>query len=156
MIYLFTPGAAPRSTPIPDELIPDLNDPRANLAAIEWRSLEELAHNSIATGIALRRGTPIPGGVAVSWRHFDALSRISRAEAYFRFTAETRPQNDLEDARNETVYPGWTEGVARENAEGDEIHREMIEEARAEIEQILAEPVDEAVTAHWARLGGSI
>lgn len=156
MIYLYTPGEQPRWAKIPAEHIPDLNDKRADLEAIEWLPVEEFKHTPELVGIALRRGEAVPGGVAVSWRHFDALRRIGRAESYFRFTEEYRPQNDRSDALIETVWPGWTEGVARENAEGDEIHREMIEEARAEIKQILAEPVDEAVAAHWVRLGGSI
>lgn len=156
MIYLFAPGVQPRWAKIPAELIPALNDERAKPEAIEWLPVEEFEHTVELVGVALRRGVPVPGGVAVDYKHFDTFRKIPVHEEFLESFARVQPHNVLPDAFLEDMSPGWTEAAGRKDQEAADGVRRKLDALRAEQAAILAEPISGDVAAHWARLGGSI
>lgn len=156
MIYLYTPGEQPRWTKLPEEFIPYLRDPLTNHDAIEWLPADVFEPYSDQLGVALRRGEPVLGGIAVAYQHFNLFRTITVHEEFFRVTEETRPAVEMTDAFIEQTNPGWTEAARRDEAFAAEHSRAKLTEAREELATILAEPISDDVAAHWARLGGSI
>jgi hypothetical protein len=150
---MIRPGAPLQWTDTPSGTIKQLMAEHSiDLAKLDWQPANEPLADSIMLELALRHGIPCSTGIAIAPEAFLPATRLMQLLKLKPVNSAKRPGGEL----METLIPGWTEDRRRSDAAVNESTDRMVDEARRELEAVLAADVKPELVNHWRNLGGRL
>jgi hypothetical protein len=163
MLYLLKPTGSLVWTDMPRSIFDLIVEKGTDfdLSNLEWKPTEH-AVTDTTVRLALRQGSPVKDGilmdagpVIMEGRPMKLLNLHLEGEETFD-RLEATPSFQVTEGFLESQAPGWKAGSAKSREDVRTSMQRSIEEARADLDLALTQPVKPDVVEHWKALGGYV
>lgn len=156
MIYLVEPSRRGQWCNVHSKVVLTAARERAaDLSKLDWAPSEAAATDAHVR-VALRHGTPVPGGLVVDAGLLGEQDQADLIRQAHRRAAASREQLAPVEAKLERVMPGNTERGRELDRRVDESTARAVERAEEEAAEALRSAADDRLVAHWRALGGVV
>lgn len=158
LIYRLSPHSPLEWSDFPvGDLKPFLAEHDVDLDRWEWKPTDARVFSTDMLRIALRHGVPTTRALVVEGIHTVDLGRGDEIRAGQQEIDELQANIRTTHGQFfESVMPGWTEDREQTNARARESTENNAREADDDLAEVLAAPIDPALTEHWTRIGGTL
>ena len=158
MLYLLEPNGRMQWTDFPASTALAVADQQGvDLGDLEWRDDTSRLMSDDAIRLALRHGRTSKRGIVIEAIHLIDLDRAEELRRSYQNVVEA--QAKLPQANEdfmEAVIPGWKADGERVDREIEASTRRSIEEAEANVEQLMSAEVQPGVLEAWRAAGGFV
>lgn len=158
MLYRLRPPATLDWCDLPGSMaIKAAADHDRDLDVLDWLPTEQIMFSTDLLRIALRYGVATQTGIALDAVDAADLGHAEEIRATGMAAAESQKELRADQGElMERLMPGWTRTSEELDARVWESGERAAREAEEHLAETLAAPVKPDLTAHWARLGGTV